>query len=513
MKLFCTGHGFFYEMTNLCFLFFPGERVERAQESDLYGESFVLTRLKKTNSGAIALCVLRTGGKTTAAHEHLSAAKSSDAKACELALGRAFYHAGARLCGFCPPWGILTGIRPVKLLRELIAAGRSPAQARRYLREACLVSEEKVNLLFETEKLETAVIQSSGPRSCSLYISIPFCPSRCAYCSFVSHDIEKAMRLVPEYVRLLCLELAETAKTIKTLGLRLETVYMGGGTPTSLSAEQLRMIFDTVKEHYDLSCVREYTVEAGRPDTLSPDKLAAIHDAGATRISINPQTMRDDILRAVGRKHTVQDILDAFALARGAGIPSVNMDLIAGLPGDDSTGFRQTVEKVLALRPEAVTVHTLAMKRSSRLVVSGAASYDARGSEVEQMLAVGETLLRAAGYHPYYLYRQRNMAGNLENVGWCLEGYEGLYNIFIMDETHSILSCGAGGVTKLRQPGGTKIERVFNFKYPYEYISRFSQILDKKKQVLSYYDEFDKQTENPGLSGHPAGKNPAGSLF
>lgn len=514
MKLWCIGHDFHYEMTNLCFLFFPGVRVET--ETYVPGTAasaadFAITRLKRTKTGRSAVCVLGQAGCRAAAREILPPGASR--KDCELALGRAFYHAGARLRGFSPPWGVLTGIRPVKLLRELLEQGDSPEKARRYLAEDCLVSEEKLRLLEQTERTETPVLRSSGKRSFSLYIGIPFCPSRCAYCSFVSHDIEKALRLVPDYVRLLCREIEATGVLAKNLGVRLETIYMGGGTPTVLSASQLSDIFAAVRRSFDFSTLREYTVEAGRPDTLTPEKLQAITNAGATRLSINPQTMDDETLRRIGRRHTAQDILDAYALARKAGRFSINMDLIAGLPGEISTGFVETVEKVLELRPEAITVHTLAMKRSSRLVTSGQAEYDARGREAERMLTEGARLLRAAGYGPYYLYRQRNMAGNLENVGWCLQGQEGLYNIFIMDETHTILSCGAGGVTKVRDPHSARIERVFNFKYPYEYITRFDQILDRKKQVFAYYDEFDKQAEDPRLPGGTARSGTPGSLF
>ncbi|MDR3552173.1 MAG: coproporphyrinogen dehydrogenase HemZ [Clostridia bacterium] len=503
MKLFRIGHDFVYETGNLCFLFFPGERVEQASQADVKSGDFIVTRLKKSRASALALCMVCHGGRHGRAHERVEVTTEGFDKECELALGRAFYRAAAEVCGFFPPWGTLTGIRPVKLLRAMRAQGMSDGEAAQRLAGRYYVTDEKATLLAETADAQSGAIALSRPESFSLYVSIPFCTSRCAYCSFVSHDIEKAAKLVPEYVRLLCEELAATARTAAQLGLRLETVYFGGGTPTSLSAGDLRRIMAAVSDNFDLSSLREYTVEAGRPDTLTAEKLEAIVEGGAGRISINPQTMDDAILRAVGRLHTAGDIRSAYGLARQAGVPAVNMDLIAGLPGDTPAGFENTLRQVIALQPEAVTVHTLAMKRSSELVTGGGAIYNAQGSAVNAMLLASGRLLYEARYRPYYLYRQKNSAGNLENTGWSLAGFEGLYNIYIMDETHTILSCGAGGVSKLRQPGGGRIERIFNFKYPYEYISRFEQILDKKKQVTELYAEFAGQNADTAFGSQP----------
>lgn len=493
MKLFLIGHDSGYEMGNLCFLFFPGEKVERAAPDAEKTGDFAVTRLRKNKGCVLALCLLSHAGKSAAAHERLGPGASE--KDCERALGRVFYRAAKKLTGLRPPWGTLTGIRPARLYRELRET-RGDDGARAYLAACDFVSPEKAALLRETAHVEEPLLRLSRPESFSLYISIPFCPSRCAYCSFVSHDIEKARRLVPDYVRLLCAEIAETARTAKALGLRLETVYFGGGTPTSLSEPELRAIMTAVRREFDFSALREYTVEAGRPDTLTPEKLRTILELGAGRISVNPQTMDDAVLRRIGRRHTAQDIRDAYAMAKSAGVPSVNMDLIAGLPGDTPAGFEKTLREIIALGPQAVTVHTLAMKRASDLVQTGEAAYTARGAAAEEMVNTAQLLLHEAGYRPYYLYRQRNTAGNLENTGWSLPGFECLYNIFIMDETHTVLSCGAGGVSKLRQPGGDHIERVFNFKYPYEYIARFGQILDKKKQVNAFYDQHQWKGQN-----------------
>lgn len=495
MKLVLDGHDMEYETGNLCFLFFPGEKLEKipAAEASPREDGLVFTRLRRMKARVRAFVYIRRGGRAAAAVDY---AAPGDRKGAECALGRAFVRAASRLCGFMPPWGILTGIRPAKLARELMAAGHTPEETGALLQTQRLVTPPKAKLCVRTALAEERIVRLSRPESVSLYIAIPFCPTRCLYCSFVSHDIAKAARLVPEYVTRLCEEIRATGRLVQKLGLRLETVYMGGGTPTSLDADSLRRIFAAVGESFPLDGLREYTVEAGRPDTITPEKLAAIREAGATRVCVNPQTLDDAVLRRVGRSHTTAQFYRAFAAARASGIASINTDFIAGLPGDTREGFARSIDGVLALAPESITVHTLAMKRASRLVVQGEALYDPEGGPVPGMLADTEAKLEAAGYGPYYLYRQRNTRGNLENVGWARPGGECLYNIFIMDETHSILAVGAGGVTKLRQPGGSRIERVFNFKYPYEYIARFGEVLERKRQVESFYDRAHRQDEN-----------------
>ena len=502
MKLVLDGHSMRYETGNLCFLFFPGEKVEEVPSAGAETEDVVFTRLRRMRARTRAFVRIRRGGRVSRA---VAYAPEGAAKPEELALGRAFYRAASSLCGFCPPWGILTGIRPAKLARGMMEDGRTADETRRALERDMLVSPGKASLCVGTAREEERIVRLSGPRSVSLYISIPFCPTRCLYCSFVSHDIEKAARLLPDYVERLCEEIAVTGELVEQLGLRLETVYMGGGTPTSLDAGALRRIFDAVRASFNLDTLREYTVEAGRPDTITPEKLAAIREGGAGRVCINPQTLDDAILKTIGRSHTAAQFFEAFAAARDAGIPSINTDLIAGLPGDTLAGFERTLDGVKALRPEGITVHALAMKRASRLVTGGAAPFNARGGEAPAMLDAACSGLCGAGYRPYYLYRQRNTTGNLENVGYALPGREGLYNIFIMDETHTVLAVGAGGVTKLRQPGGARtpggarIERIFNFKYPYEYISRFDEVRNRKRQVRDFYDHFNQPGENqPG---------------
>ncbi|MCQ2478901.1 MAG: coproporphyrinogen dehydrogenase HemZ, partial [Clostridia bacterium] len=337
---------------------------------------------------------------------------------------------------------------------------------------------------------EKAITSLSRPESFSLYLSVPFCPSRCSYCSFVSHSVDKAKNIIPRYVELLCEELKITGEIANKLGLRLETVYMGGGTPTTLEANQLDTVLKTVRDNFDMSNVREFTVEAGRPDTVTIEKLKAIKTNGVSRISINPQTLNDDVLRAIGRNHTAQQAAEAFVLARKLGFENINMDLIAGLPGDTFESFKSTVERVIYYGPESVTVHSLSMKRASYMSISGEYPEIEAGKVASDMVDFARTRVSENGIVPYYMYRQSKTVGNLENVGYAKHGFEGLYNVYIMDETHTILACGASAVTKLREPHGNYIDRIFNFKYPYEYISRFEEMTDRKQGITEFYRKY-----------------------
>ncbi|HPU58245.1 MAG TPA: coproporphyrinogen dehydrogenase HemZ, partial [Candidatus Avimonas sp.] len=388
--------------------------------------------------------------------------------------------------GFTLSWGAITGVRPVKLLRQFAAEiGRE--KAAEWFKDELLVSDEKISLCLDILNIENEIIALSRPESFSLYISIPFCPSRCDYCSFVSHTVEKAARLIPLYIENLCKEIEYTGAVSRELGLRLETVYIGGGTPTSISAEQLGLVLDAINRSFDLSNLREFTVEAGRPDTITEDKLRVIksHDVG--RISINPQTLNDNVLAAIGRRHTAQDYYNAFNLASKIGFGNINTDLIAGLPEDDIDSFNQSLEGVISLSPESVTVHTLAFKKSSNLVTKNRVSFE-KGRQAAKMIDSSIIRLKESGYRPYYLYRQSKTVGGTENTGWAKPGFEGLYNVYIMDETHTILACGAGAVTKLCRPHDGFIERIFNFKFPYEYNSRFDEIILRKGRVKLFYE-------------------------
>ncbi|MEG1779122.1 MAG: coproporphyrinogen dehydrogenase HemZ, partial [Oscillospiraceae bacterium] len=326
------------------------------------------------------------------------------------------------------------------------------------------------------------------PQSFSLYVSIPFCPSRCSYCSFVSEAIAtpKAKALLSPYVDKLCEEIKAAAKISRELGLRLETVYFGGGTPTTLSATQLKQLCDTIAVSFDMSTVREYTVEAGRPDTIDEDKLMVLKYAGVTRISINPQSLSDDVLKLIGRNHTAQDIADCFKLARRLGFNNINMDLIAGLEGDTLESFEKTVEYLLKLSPENITVHTLSVKRAAK-IVKNKEQLLTQDSVAEQMVSYAGKRLSESGYKPYYLYRQKNTLSNLENTGYSKPGFEGLYNVFIMDEIQTVLAVGAGAVTKLCSQEQSKVQRIYNFKFPFEYLRNFDEILIRQQGIKDFY--------------------------
>lgn len=480
MKIYIKGHDFKYEIEKLCRIFLPFEKIAFTENGEDFDVSVILS---ENEDNAELFVSLKLGEEY---REKSDCVKKDSKKEYERMLACMLYRCFSEITGYSSRWGILTGVRPAKLFSSLERQG-GKSYAREYFSDKLLVSPEKIRLCEQAVEGEKAIIDLSGEKSFSLYIGIPFCPSRCSYCSFVSHSVEKAKRLLPEYVRLLCEEIRITGSIAEKCGLKLETVYIGGGTPTTLSPKELTAVMSAVKESFDLKGIREYTAEAGRPDTITLDKLKAIKLGGATRISINPQTMNDEVLEEIGRKHTASQTVEAMKIAREAGFYNINMDLIAGLPKDSEKSFENTVEKILELNPESITVHTLCLKRSSDMTVGGQIEQLYRGEEASGMLDYGKKRFEEMGYEPYYMYRQSKMVGNLENVGYSKKGYEGLYNVYIMDETHTILAVGASAVTKLRAYNENTIERIYNFKYPYEYINRFDEQIKRKEQILRFY--------------------------
>lgn len=486
MNLCLIGQDFKYELEKLIRIFFPFEKIEFIYEENITS-SCAVTCIFEKDGTFFAKAELYLFGKTYSKTETLT--DGADEKERELRLAQCLYHCLKEATSYEPEWGILTGVRPAKLFSRLCKEmGEQPAES--YFEKEFYVNRKKIALCKEARSGEERIISLSKPESFSLYISVPFCPTRCSYCSFVAHSVENAKGLIPQYVELLCREIEHTAKLANRLNLRLETIYMGGGTPTILSAEQLEKVIKTVKSSFDLRYLREFTVEAGRPDTITEERLLAIKNGGATRISINPQTMENAVIEAIGRRHTAEQTVTAFNLARKLGFENINMDLIAGLPTDTFDGFCETLDKVLELSPESVTVHALSMKRSSTLTKEGSFPEIEMGKAASQMVDFAHDTLLKNGILPYYMYRQSKTVGNLENVGYAKKGYECLYNVYIMDETHTILACGASAVTKLKQPGGTFIERIFNYKYPYEYIDRFGELILRKNGVIAFYDKF-----------------------
>ena len=482
MILIIDSHPFRYEMEALCRMFLHGRELKITEEAEIPPkEDYIYTALE----GDEITVKAKIDGKYAEAKR---TAENDHARNMELAV----FGVLTEILSIRPKWGVLTGIRPVKLAMQLHDMGLSEEEIRKKLKEERLVSDEKLDLLLTTMEHELEIRASSRPNSVSLYISIPFCPSRCSYCTFTSHSVEKAAKLIPQYVELLCDELKDIAVLIDEIGLHLETVYMGGGTPTVLTAKQLDRVLSTVNESFDMTGVRELTVEAGRPDTITAEKLAVLKKNGVGRISINPQTMDDEVLAAIGRKHTAEDVKNAFTLAKTFGFDSINMDLISGLPGDNMEKFRKTIAEVIAMNPDNITLHTLTVKHGANLAPMAQSVFAATADAMNEY-AYGE--FAKAGYFPYYLYRQKGTVDNLENVGFCKPGKEGIYNIFIMDETHTVLSAGAGGVTKLKAPYDKKIERIFNFKYPYEYIERFELMNERKEQVRNFYEKYPLRPE------------------
>lgn len=479
MNLYVKNHNFHFELENLTRLFFPNEKItvirdfSEPQPPCIYTE--VLDKITiSVNIGSF--------NKSETAVKKLADDDN------ELVSAQLLYKLLCDFTGLTQPWGILTGVRPVKLLRRL-AEESSEEQAVKKFEKDFFVSNEKIALSRETEHNERKILELSKPESFSLYVGIPFCPSRCSYCSFVMASIERAEKLIEPYTKLLCEEIKRTAEIANKLGLRLETVYFGGGTPTTLSAEQLDTVLGTVNKSFDMSTCREFTVEAGRPDTIDIAKLLALKENKVDRISINPQTVNDEVLKTIGRKHTAQQFFDAFELARKCGFDNINTDLIAGLPTDTPESFKNSLDSIVRLNAECITVHTLCMKRASRLTTEGVTLDLQQARDAREMLAYTQNILGQNEYIPYYMYRQSRMVGNLENVGWSKKGFESLYNVYVMDETHTILACGSGGVTKLKRNNPDYLERIFNFKYPYEYIDRFDELIQRKSGIMQFYGQ------------------------
>lgn len=487
MNLNIIDHPFHYEMEKLSRIFFPDD-VTVYQEKNENGNYVTTERIKAENGDIIKVKAVFSSD----VREHECFVEHCDRfdNACEKKMAQLLFKALSEITGYTPPWGILTGVRPAKLMQKHISQNGEQA-ALDYFQNELFVSEEKSELAITVAENEAPIIDKSRENSFSLYISIPFCPTRCSYCSFVSHSNEQAKKLMPEYVDKLCQEIKYTGEQIRKYSMRLESVYYGGGTPTTLSAEQYKRISDAIAESFDLSTIEEYTVEAGRPDTVTDEKLKAIKDSGCTRISINPQTFNDSVLEEIGRKHTSAQTIDAMRMARSNGFDNINTDLIAGLPTDTLESFNKTLDTVLSLSPESITVHTLSKKRSSTISTDHLETNDAE--LCGKMLSSASEKLIGGGYEPYYMYRQSKCLGNFENVGWAKKGYECLYNVYMMEECHTVIAVGAGAVSKLKNPYGDEIKRVYNFKYPYEYINKFEEIIKRKEQITEFCSEIFKR--------------------
>ena len=386
----------------------------------------------------------------------------------EYTLCRLLYTLLGEATGSTPPWGMMTGVRPVRIIHDMRASGATEDEIRARFLDHFACTPEKFALALGIADLQKPVLDAADPMDCSVYAGIPFCPTRCAYCSFVAQSVEKSFSLVEPYLEALFDEITAAGQLVRELGLYVKSFYMGGGTPTTLTADQMDRLLTKLEQNFDFGNLAELTIEAGRPDTIDEEKLRVLRAHNTTRVSINPQTMEDNVLAAIGRRHTADDIRRAMEQVRAANFPHVNMDLIAGLPEDTPEGFARSLDEVISMGADNITVHTLSLKKGSRIMLEGSRIPGA--DEVAQMLDYADPTLRKHGFAPYYLYRQKYMSGSFENVGWTKPGGTGLYNIYIMEELHSILSLGAGGSTKM--VGGGQIRRAFNAKYPREYIDR-----------------------------------------
>ena len=490
MKVHISGNVNQYYVQMLCMIFFPGEHFSESEEEREDAPSLELT-LTEEEGGVRAFVKLSNDGKSAECErfgEYKEGVTLDRLK--KITIGEAIIKAGGELLGYRPSWGMLIGVRPSKVATEMLQGGMPKTRVKKTLSSEYFVIPKKAALATDVALNEAKIIGTPDKKDCSVYISVPFCPTRCAYCSFVSYTSPKLLATIPDYLDRLNIEVAKTFDLIKKLGLNIKTVYIGGGTPTILNEAQLERLLCTVSENIDVSKLEEYTLEAGRPDTVTEEKFRIAKAYGVNRVSVNPQILNDDVLVKIGRAHNTEDFLRAYEMARNSGIPIINTDIIAGLPGDRFSTFSASFDKLLPLRPENITVHTFSVKKACDALKHDSNIYSMRGGDVGKCVDYSQIKTKFAGYIPYYMYRQKNTVGNYENVGFALEGTEGLYNIYMMEEVHSIFAAGAGAVSKFvdyAPENGEKrvIERFFNAKYPYEYLSN-----DKIDEKLAAAEEF-----------------------
>lgn len=396
---------------------------------------------------------------------------------------KAFVKTAQKIRNINLPWGVMSGIRPAKVVRQYREEGFSDEEVVKVLGNLYNLSDEKINLAMTVADNEKRILSMIGENSVSLYIGIPFCPTRCLYCSFVSTDIRKSGKYMDSFCDLLVEEIKKTKEVLEKCSFYVENIYIGGGTPTTLSLENLKKIFNALNQYIITDKLREFTLEAGRPDTITQDKLNCAKEAGVNRISINPQTMNDATLKKIGRCHSSSMIREAYKMARECGFDCINMDLIAGLPDEKFSDFKYSLDEVIKMNPENITVHSMCVKKAAALRFSDVEL--TKSHEMNKMLNYTQECMKNCNKEPYYMYRQKNISGNLENVGYAPKDKMSFYNINIMEEAQTIIALGGGAVTKVVM--GDRIERIFNFKDPYEYINRFGDIISKKDEILKIY--------------------------
>lgn len=464
------------DIRELMMAFYPGETFahEKQDEVRMYVEGVY--------NGAGEFC-LRMLCDDRTEDERTFQLDYSNRLAAKTAIKRELYNMLSKRTGKELPWGTLTGIRPTKIALTRLYEGWTEDEIRKYMADTYLTSREKIDLGVEiAEREKNLLSRVDYENGYSLYVGIPFCPTTCLYCSFTSFPIGAWRGKMHLYLEALFKELEYVAHQMK--GKTLDTIYFGGGTPTALEAEELDAILTKIEETFDLSAVKEFTVEAGRPDSITEEKLRTLRAHGITRISINPQTMKQATLDLIGRRHTVEKVKEQFRLARELGFDNINMDLIIGLPEEDINDVRDTMEQIRELAPDSVTVHSLAIKRAARLNIFRERYAGLKIENTQEMIDLTASCARSMGLVPYYLYRQKNMAGNFENVGYAAPDKECIYNILIMEERQTIVACGAGTTTKVVFPKENRLERVENVKDVEQYISRIDEMIERKQKML-----------------------------
>ena len=470
MNLTLIGHEDRYAVEQLQMALFP-DNPAGAAESALHRGGTYLTATTK----------ITVDGRTATASRRLKASEET-VRLRRRILQQSYYLAAVQLLPKVPAWGALAGVRPTKITTKHLLEGGTPKSAEKLMKDVYYVTEARRKLSVDCSASTVNAVKQMEPEDISVYVGIPFCPTRCAYCSFVSRTIGKKTELLEPYLAALEQEIRFTAELMRKSGKHLRTLYIGGGTPTTLSTHQMIRLLDTLREAFDFDRCIEFTVEGGRPDTLDLEKLRAIREHGADRMSINPQTMEDSVLRACGRPHKAADVVRAYHEAVDAGFAAINMDLIAGLPQDDFDGFRRSLDAVAALNPANITVHTLALKKGADLFEKREGLSTAE--EVARMVDYAGETLRSLDYKPYYLYRQKYMSGSFENVGWSRDGLDCLYNIYMMEELHTIVSLGGGGMNKVNLPDGT-LQRFHNPKFPEQYIEMIDSVCKQKEELFA----------------------------
>ena len=475
MKLTLLGHDDRYAVEQLQMALFGSDE-----------DALAVSALHRGKIWLTATAKITLGGKTATASKRLKVADET-VRLRRRILQQSYYLAAVQLLGQPSAWGALAGVRPTKISTKHLLDGGTEKSAEKLLADVYYVTPQRRKLAVDCSVSTVSATRLLENTDISLYVGIPFCPTRCSYCSFVSRTIGSQTNLMEPYLEALLQEISVTGKLLENSGRHVRTLYIGGGTPTTLSKPQMIRLLDAIRESFDLSRCMEFTVEGGRPDTLDEEKLLAIREHGADRMSINPQTMVDSVLSACGRPHSAADVIRAYEQAKAAGFDAINMDLIAGLPTDTYEGFCHSLNSVAALKPANITVHTLALKKGADLFEKrdGLSPTEA----VEKMVAYAEQTLRGLGYKPYYLYRQKYMSGSFENVGWSLGDTDCLYNIYMMEEVHTIISLGGGGMNKVNFPDGS-LQRFHNPKFPEQYIEQLDSVLRQKEELFALVDSI-----------------------